>query len=316
MVELICSRIPHNIKLDSTKDKAIDIVALAAFQARFYSEEACADYLIAQKWPDGFICSRCSHTTASRIDTRRLPLLECGKCHYQASPTVDTIMESSSTDLRKWFTAMFLVSSTHTGMNASRLKTWIHVTYKTAWLMLRKIRQSITLADSLVKLTGEVNIDCGRCAPPLAIPSYNEPDQFPVLIGTAADDLGQVSYLKIQVVPESHYDNVRVLSRGIASFRDKHTESEANVTCTIRTRTKRTAMKGYPLFHKAREWMKLAYHGLGQVHLQHYWNEYCWRFNTKLRNDPPFESMLKLCATTSATTYAELTKPRLIHRAI
>jgi hypothetical protein len=65
-------------------------------------------------------------------------------------------------------------------------------------------------------------------------------------------------------------------------------------------------MKGYPIFQKAREWVQKAYHGLGQAHLQHYWNEYCWRMNTKLRNAPLFESMLRLCAITPSTTYAEL----------
>jgi len=306
MVESILERLPNLIRVHSPKDTAIDTVALAAFQARFHSEEACADYLIAQKWPNGFICSRCSHTTASRINTRRLPLLECGHCHYQASPTVDTIMENSSTDLRKWFTAMFLVSSTDSGITAIRLQAMIQVTYKTAWLMLRKIRQSITQADAAVKLTGEVYIDCGRCAPPLTIPSYNKPDQFPVLIGTATDSFDQVTYVKIQMVPKSHYNNARVLSTGIDSFSDKHIVSEAAVIRTIGTSTKRNAMKGYPIFQKAREWVQKAYHGLGQAHLQHYWNEYCWRLNTKLRNAPLFESMLRLCATTPSTTYVEL----------
>jgi hypothetical protein len=69
-------------------------------------------------------------------------------------------------------------------------------------------------------------------------------------------------------------------------------------------------MKGHPIFKKARAWMKQTYHGLGQVHLQHYWNEFCWRFNTKLHSYPLFESMLQLCAATPTTTYAELLKQR------
>jgi transposase-like protein len=291
-------------------DLFTDIATLEQLQARFYSEEACAEYLFNQKWPHGFICSRCSHTKAFRIDTRRLPLYQCIHCHYQASPTVGTIMESSSTDLRKWFTALFLVSSTDLGINALRLSHMLQVTYKTAWLMLRKIRQSITQADDAVKLTGAVYIDNGRCGKPLTSTLYSEPDEFPVIVGTATDEQIQPAYVKIQMVPKSHYDDFHILPQGIRSFREKHIELEAAVTCTIGTRTKQNTKKGYPIFKQARVWMKKTYHGLGQRHLQHYWNEFCWRLNTKLLNHPLFESMLKLCATTPTTTYAELAQQR------
>src|SRR4051812_13400506 len=183
---------------------------LTEFQARYHSEEACADYLFAHKWPNGFICSRCSHTAAFRIDTRRLPLLQCVQCHYQASPTVGTIMESSSTDLRKWFTALFIVSSTESGINALKLSGLIQVTYKTAWLMLRKIRQSITQADDIAKLTGHVYIDNAKCGRPFTGFHYGE-DEYPVLVGTAIDELDQLDYVKIQLVDKSHYDEIHVL---------------------------------------------------------------------------------------------------------
>jgi hypothetical protein len=117
------------------------------------------------------------------------------------SLTVGTIMESSSTDLRKWFIAMFLVSATNSSINALRLSELIEVTYKTAWLILRKIRQSITQADDTVKLTGVVYIDKGRCRKPLTSTMYSEPDEFPVLVGTAADAQDQPAYVKIQMVP-------------------------------------------------------------------------------------------------------------------
>jgi hypothetical protein len=282
---------------------------LEQFQARFHSEEVCADYLFDHKWPQGFICSRCSHTAAFRITSRRLPLFQCIRCHYQASPIVGTIMESSSTDLRKWFTALFIVSSTDSSINAMRLSELIQVTYKTAWLMLRKIRQSITQADEAVKLTGAVHIDKGRCGKPLASTVFSEQDEFPVLVGTATDILHQPAYVKIQLVPKPQYNDFRILPEGIASFREKHIERKAAVTCTVGTRTKPNDMKGLPIFKQARLWMQRTFLGLRQQHLQHYWNEFCWRFNTKLLNLPLFESMLKLSAATPPTTYAGLLKP-------
>jgi hypothetical protein len=130
----------------------------------------------------------------------------------------------------------------------------------------------ISQADETILLSGAVYIDNGRCGRPMTTTYYSEPNEFPVLIGSATDDHNQPAYVKIQMVPESHYSDYHVLPEGIRSFREKTIDSESTVTCTIGTRTKRPVMKGYPIFLKARVWMKNTYHSLTQVHLQHYWN--------------------------------------------
>ena len=53
---------------------------LREFQRQFATEEACQDYLVACRWPDGFVCPRCEHRRAypvahhggsvARADTR------------------------------------------------------------------------------------------------------------------------------------------------------------------------------------------------------------------------------------------------------
>ena len=174
--------------------------------------------------------------------------------------------------------------------------------------MLRKIRQSITQADATVRLTGTVYIDHAKCGKPFTNSFYNEADEFPVLMGTATDDQDQPTYVKIQMLPESHYTDTYIVPEGIRAFRDKNVDLEATVTCTIGTRTRRNTMKGYPLFQQARAWIKMTYHGLGQRHLQHYWNEFCWRINARQLNHSLFGSILNLCALTPPTTYAELAK--------
>ena len=41
-----------------------DRLSLEEFEARFQTEEDCADYLYQVKWPQGFICPRCGHNHA------------------------------------------------------------------------------------------------------------------------------------------------------------------------------------------------------------------------------------------------------------
>jgi transposase-like protein len=119
-------------------------LTLEEFVQKFNTEQACADYLYEQKWPDGYCCPRCEERQASKITTRRLHLYECLHCGHQASLTVGTVMENSSTDLRKWFTAFYLVSR-QWGISAVELRDRIEVTYKTAWLMLMFIRKPLLL---------------------------------------------------------------------------------------------------------------------------------------------------------------------------
>jgi hypothetical protein len=44
--------------------------SLIEFQQRFSNEAACAQYLIATRWPDGFVCPGCSGSRAWRLETK------------------------------------------------------------------------------------------------------------------------------------------------------------------------------------------------------------------------------------------------------
>jgi len=45
---------------------------LREFQLTFADEEACARYLAACRWPDGYRCPRCDHTRAYPLTAARL----------------------------------------------------------------------------------------------------------------------------------------------------------------------------------------------------------------------------------------------------
>ncbi|MBA3569043.1 MAG: transposase, partial [Pyrinomonadaceae bacterium] len=65
---------------------------LRQFQAQFASEEACQDYLVACRWPDGFAC-RCGHERAYAIEKRRC--WQCAACRYQVSLTARTVLHNT-----------------------------------------------------------------------------------------------------------------------------------------------------------------------------------------------------------------------------
>ena len=58
-----------------------------------------------------------------------------------------TIFEHSSTSLRKWFYAMYLMGSTRCGISAKQIQRETGVTYKTAWRMFKQIRSLLSEPD-------------------------------------------------------------------------------------------------------------------------------------------------------------------------
>ncbi len=105
----------------------------------YFSDEAkCLNYLLAQRF-DGAIT--CPHCGGSKIycfaDGLRF---KCGSCRQQFTAKVGTIFEGSKIPMRKWFIAIYLVTSHKKGISSHQLAKDIKVTQKTGWFMLHRIR--------------------------------------------------------------------------------------------------------------------------------------------------------------------------------
>jgi hypothetical protein len=74
-------------------------------------------------------------------------------------------MEKTRTDLRKWFWAIYMIAEDKQGLSAVMLARQISITYKTAWLMLHKIRQAMAQREARYRLAGLVEMDDVFSAP-------------------------------------------------------------------------------------------------------------------------------------------------------
>lgn len=129
---------------------------LAELEKRFSSEDACREYLSVLRWPDGFVCPRCSGRKAWTI---KRGLFVCAHCRHQVSATAGTIFQGSRLPLVTWFRAMWHVTSQKSGASAMGLQRVLGLgSYQTAWIWLHKLRRAMVRPDR-ERLTGIVEVD-------------------------------------------------------------------------------------------------------------------------------------------------------------
>jgi transposase len=118
---------------------------LKQFSLRFPNDEICLEEIRKWHFPGGINCDKCRKTTKHyRLSGR--PVYVCKFCRSQISPLVGTIFEKTTTSLRLWFYAIFLMTHTRANISTKTLQREIGVTYKTAWriynILLKLMKQN------------------------------------------------------------------------------------------------------------------------------------------------------------------------------
>ncbi len=136
-------------------------MSLMEFTERYPDDAACLDRLWRSRYaPDGHHahCPKCErerkfHRTKTRAS------YTCDSCGLHVHPAAGTIFEKTTTSLRLWFYAMYLMSSTRYGISAKQLEREIGVTYRTAHRMMKKIRTELMNDTDDPPLKGDVEVD-------------------------------------------------------------------------------------------------------------------------------------------------------------
>ena len=112
----------------------------------FHNEAKAREWLEARLWPDGPICPKCGvvgHATLLAGKSTRPGLYQCNACREPFTVTVGTLYERSHVPLHKWLGATHLMMASKKGMSALQISRMIGVTYKTAWFLCHRIRESL-----------------------------------------------------------------------------------------------------------------------------------------------------------------------------
>lgn len=240
-------------------------------------------YFERAKWPDGFRCLRCGFHQACMITTRRQPLYQCRRCRHQSSLTSGTIMAGSKTPLAKWHKALQLMASPR-GINAVQLHRAISVTYKTAWLMLNKVRRAISRFDSEQPLTGEIRMYTaiygytrGSCLRPYRV-------SRPMLVATGQSTKQMPCYIKIKTAPSAFMHKGKVSSALLPMLLDTFTDIQTSQCAIVASAIIHSSQDGRELASTAitaKQWIRRLYRAVGSTYVQQYWNEFSFRTNMR-----------------------------------
>jgi len=115
-------------------------------QKNFHDEKAAYAFLEGHIWPGGRVCPHCGVAGESgplRGASTRMGVYKCYACRKPFTVKVGTIFEASHIELHIWLQAIFLLSSSKTGMSSNQLSRILGVTLKSAWFMSHRIREAM-----------------------------------------------------------------------------------------------------------------------------------------------------------------------------
>ena len=132
------------------------IETLSDFESEFGTEEQCLHFLTSLRWPDGYRCPRCRYDEAWLLNEKKY---KCKNCKYQTTVTAGTVFQDTHLPLTCWFRAAWYISSNAEKATVIGLQKETGIkSYKTAFLVFKKIRLANTFDISSRPLQGTVEV--------------------------------------------------------------------------------------------------------------------------------------------------------------
>lgn len=123
----------------------------------FPHEQACLDHLRAIRWKNGEFCPYCGHDKLYHFSDNRT--FKCAQCRQRFSIKVGTIFEDTKLPLRKWYMAIWMITSHKKGIASTTLARDLKITQKSAWFVLHRLRHAVRTRSFNKPLDGIVETD-------------------------------------------------------------------------------------------------------------------------------------------------------------
>lgn len=129
--------------------------SLYDLQKAFPTEKSCIKFLELIRW-NGNVISPYDET--SKVYKCKGNNYKCKNTGKYFNVRTNTLLEASNIELRKWFMAIYLITSHKKGISSLQLHKDLHVPQKTAWFMLQRIRKCFEFENNNI-LNNSVEVD-------------------------------------------------------------------------------------------------------------------------------------------------------------
>ena len=271
---------------------------LPAFIRRFGTDAKCRAYLVRALWPQGFRCAGCGHRAAWSHKKRLVE--ECRACGKQHSILAGTMFEQTKTGLAKWFLAIYLVTASKGGISAMELQRQMGFgSYQTAWSWLHKIRRAMIRPDR-EPLQQRVEVDETLVGGARPGKSGRGAGGKTVVAGAVEAKPGKgrkrpLARLRLAAIRDASAANLEsfitaatekpltVTTDGWSGYRGLDGRGYTHEPINLST-SRGDASLRLPAIHLvfslAKRWLLGTHHGaVRPKHLQHYLDEFVFRFN-------------------------------------
>ena len=265
---------------------------LMDFERRFNGESACRAYLLALRWPRGFVCPSCGGRRGLSI---RRDLWRCMDCRREASVIAGTIFQDSKLPLVLWFRAMWQVTSQKNGVSALGLQRTLGLgSYKTAWAMLHKLRRAM-VRPGRDRLRGLVEVHetyWGR--EEAGVRGRQTVDKALIVVAAEADGRG-IGRIRLRYIPDTSRTTLHgfiaqaiepgstVQTDGLQAYRDlKGYIHDRLVQQHQPTDAEHLLPRAHRVASLLKRWLLGTHQGaIGHEHLDDYFDEFTFRFNRR-----------------------------------
>ena len=132
-------------------------ITLTALYDMFPDDDTAEKWLVSKRWPHGIACPRCGDTNIQIGTSHPNSPYRCRGCRKFFSVKTDSPMQGSNLGYRQWVLAIYSLTTNLKGTSSMKLRRDLGITYKSAWHLSHRIRES--WIDGRELFSGPVEID-------------------------------------------------------------------------------------------------------------------------------------------------------------
>ncbi len=296
------------------------------FLAQFKSEVDCWNYISEIRWPNGFVCPKC---TGIKYWLTEQKLIHCSACGHQASVTGGTIFHGTRKPLLLWFHIMWWVVAQKTGASANNLKDFMGFgSYETAWAWLQKLRRAMVRPERDL-LSGDIEVDETYIGgKEIGAGKQGRGAETKTLVVVATECIGkQIGRVRFKCIPEASgeyllqfiNENIQqgstIITDGWQGYNSLTNSEKYKHEIKIISGSGHAAHELLPHVHLVdslvKRWINGTHQGsISPKYMSYYLDEFAFRFNRKLSTyrGKLFYRLMQQAVDTPPQPFKEITK--------